>query len=90
MEVIESLSQLSISTCFGSHYAHLKRKRLCIAACGVLHLLCWLWLCAHNHVHLIAQSVQRHAMRCTVLGSNTGVSNIFHNRLERPWAHTAS
>jgi hypothetical protein len=40
------LLSISLSTCFGHHYAHLQENKDRVTAYGVLRWFCWMWLIA--------------------------------------------
>jgi len=41
---IRCLLLISVSTCFGHHYAHLQENKGPVTALGVLLWFCWMWL----------------------------------------------
>ena len=43
---IRCLLLISVSTCFGHHYAHLQEIKDRVTAYGVLFWFCWMWLVA--------------------------------------------
>ena len=43
---IRCLLLISVSTCFGHHYAHLQENKGPVTAFGVLFWFCWTWLVA--------------------------------------------
>jgi len=43
---IRCLLLISVSTCFGHHYAHLHENKGPVTASGVLLWFCWMWLVA--------------------------------------------
>jgi len=43
---IRCLLFISVSTCFGHHYAHLQEIKGPVTAFGVLFWFCWMWLVA--------------------------------------------
>jgi len=43
---IRRLLLISVSTCFGHHYAHLQENKGPVTAFGVLFWFCWMWLVA--------------------------------------------
>jgi len=45
-ETIRFLLLISVSTCFGHHYAHLQENKGPVTAFGVLFWFCWMWLVA--------------------------------------------
>jgi len=54
---IRCLLLMSVSTCFGHHYAHLQENKGLVTAFGVLFWFCWMWLvavmrrCLAGHYH---------------------------------------
>ena len=43
---IRCLLSISVSTCFGHHYAHLQENKGPVTAFGALFWFCWMWLVA--------------------------------------------
>jgi hypothetical protein len=43
---IRCLLLISVSPCFGHHYAHLQENKGPVTAFGVLFWFCWMWLVA--------------------------------------------